>query len=67
MDEHRHLEWMAFIIHICIVVLNLIALLHNLRKKNFKQVGAHFSVICYECGAAFEHMRDLRGGHHDQK
>jgi len=61
MDEHKHLEILAMCVHTAIAILSLLALLHNARKRNWRQVGVCFGVVCYEVQAIYIHYKDLKG------
>lgn len=65
MDEHKHLEILAMCVHVAIAVLCLLALLHNVRKRNWKQASVCIAMLAYEAQAILVHFRDLRGGGRD--
>lgn len=58
--EARDREIIALFVHGILFLGHCLGVIHNLKKRNWKQAGLHFGVACYDLWAVWIHYKEVR-------
>lgn len=58
-DEYER-ECIALFVHGMLFLGHCLGVIHNLKRRNYRQALLHFGVACYDLWAVWEHYKELR-------